>query len=42
MANIQKLLEPINRENTVNIINIYKEDYLPNIYVNPKKIKGKH
>ena len=41
MANIQKLLEPINRENTVNIINIYKEDYLPNIYVNPKKIKGK-
>ena len=40
MANIQKLLEPINRENTVNIINIYKEDYLPNIYVNPKKIKG--
>ena len=42
MANIQKLLEPVNRENTVNIINIYKEDYLPNIYVNPKKIKGKH
>ena len=42
MANLQKLLEPINRENTVNIINIYKEDYLPNIYVNPKKIKGKH
>ena len=42
MANIQKLLEPINRENTVNIINIYKEDYLPNIYVNPKKLKGKH
>lgn len=41
MANIQKLLEPVNRENTVNIINIYKEDYLPNIYVNPKKIKGK-
>ena len=41
MANLQKLLEPINRENTVNIINIYKEDYLPNIYVNPKKIKGK-
>ena len=40
MANIQKLLEPINRENTVNIINIYKEDYLPNIYVNPKKLKG--
>ena len=39
---MQKLLEPINRENTVNIINIYKEDYLPNIYVNPKKIKGKH
>ena len=42
MANLQKLLEPINKENTVNIINIYKEDYLPNIYVNPKKIKGKH
>ena len=42
MANLQKLLEPVNRENTVNIINIYKEDYLPNIYVNPKKIKGKH
>lgn len=42
MANIQKLLEPINSKNTVNIINIYKEDYLPNIYVNPKKIKGKH
>ena len=42
MANIQKLLEPVNRENTVNIINIYKEDYLPNIYVNPKKLKGKH
>ena len=41
MANIQKLLEPVNRENTVNIINIYKEDYLPNIYVNPKKLKGK-
>lgn len=41
MANLQKLLEPINKENTVNIINIYKEDYLPNIYVNPKKIKGK-
>ena len=41
MANIQKLLEPVNRETTVNIINIYKEDYLPNIYVNPKKIKGK-
>lgn len=41
MANLQKLLEPVNRENTVNIINIYKEDYLPNIYVNPKKIKGK-
>ena len=41
MANIQKLLEHVNRENTVNIINIYKEDYLPNIYVNPKKIKGK-
>ncbi len=41
MANLQKLLEPINRENTVNIINIYKEDYLPNIYVNPKKLKGK-
>ena len=42
MANLQKLLEPINSKNTVNIINIYKEDYLPNIYVNPKKIKGKH
>ena len=41
MANIQKLLEPVNRENTVNIINIYKEDYLLNIYVNLKKLKGK-
>ncbi len=41
MANLRKLLEPINSKNTVNIINIYKEDYLPNIYVNPKKIKGK-
>ena len=41
MANLRKLLEPINSKNTVNIINIYKEDYLPNIYVNPKKLKGK-
>lgn len=41
MADINQLLEPITPSNTVNSINIYKVDYLPNVYVNPRKIKGK-
>ena len=41
MADINQLLEPITPSNTVNTINIYKVDYLPNVYVNPRKIKGK-
>ena len=41
MADINQLLEPITSSNTVNTINIYKVDYLPNVYVNPRKIKGK-
>ena len=41
MADINQLIEPITPSNTVNSINIYKVDYLPNIFVNPRKIKGK-
>ena len=41
MADINQLLEHITPSNTVNSINIYKVDYLPNVYVNPRKIKGK-
>ena len=41
MADINQLIEPITHSNTVNSINIYKIDYLPNVYVNPRKIKGK-
>ena len=41
MADINQLIEPITPSNTVNSINIYKIDYLPNVYVNPRKIKGK-
>lgn len=41
MADINQLIEPITASNTVNSINIYKIDYLPNVYVNPRKIKGK-
>ena len=41
MADINQLIEPITPSNTVNSINIYKVDYLPNVYVNPRKIKGK-
>ncbi len=41
MADINQLLEPITPNNTVNSINIYKIDYLPNVYVNPRKIKGR-
>ena len=41
MADINQLIEPITSSNTVNSINIYKVDYLPNVYVNPRKIKGK-
>ena len=41
MADINQLLEPITPSNTVNSINIYKIDYLPNVYVNPRKIKGR-
>ena len=50
MADINQLIEPITPSNTVNSINIYKVDYsdfwsasasyLPNVYVNPRKIKG--
>lgn len=41
MADINKLIEPITPSNTVNSINIYKVDYLPNVFTNPRKIKGK-
>ena len=52
MADINQLIEPITPSNTVNSINIYKEDYsdfwnasasyLPNVFaVNKRKIKGK-
>ena len=41
MADINQLIEPITPSNTVNSINIYKIDYLPNVYVNPRKIKGR-
>ena len=41
MADINQLLEPITPSNTVNSINIYKIDYLPNVFTNPRKIKGK-
>ena len=42
MADINQLIEPITPSNTVNSINIYKIDYLPNVYnFSPKKIKGK-
>ena len=41
MADINQLIEPVTPSNTVNTINIYKVDYLPNVYVNPRKIKGK-
>ena len=41
MADINQLIEPVTPSNTVNSINIYKIDYLPNVYVNPRKIKGK-
>ena len=41
MADINQLIEPITPSNTVNSINIYKIDYLPNVFVNPRKIKGK-
>ena len=52
MADIIQLLEPITPSNTVNSINIYKEDYsdfwsasasyLPNVFaVNKRKIKGR-
>ena len=50
MADINQLIEPITPSNTVNSINIYKVDYsdfwsasasyIPNVYVNPRKIKG--
>ena len=48
---INQLIEPITPSNTVNSINIYKVDYsdlwsasasyLPNVFINPRKIKGK-
>lgn len=41
MADINQLLEPITPTNTVNSINIYKVDYLPNVLQSPRKIKGK-
>ena len=41
MADINQLIEPITPSNTVNSINIYKIDYLPNVFTNPRKIKGK-
>ena len=41
MADINQLLEPITPSNTVNSINIYKVDALPNVFINPRKIKGK-
>ena len=53
MADINQLIEPITPSNTVNSINIYKVDYLPNVYdanpkdlrlfkeQSPRKIKGK-
>ena len=53
MADINQLIEPITPSNTVNSINIYKVDYLPNVFdanpkdlrlfkeQSPRKIKGK-
>ena len=41
MADINQLIEPITPSNTVNSINIYKVDYLPNVFTNPRKIKGR-
>ena len=53
MADINQLIEPVTPSNTVNSINIYKVDYLPNVYdanpkdlrlfkeQSPRKIKGK-
>ena len=53
MADINQLIEPITPSNTVNSINIYKVNYLPNVYdanpkdlrlfkeQSPRKIKGK-
>lgn len=38
---VTQLIEPITPSNTVNSINIYKVDYLPNVFTNPRKIKGK-
>ena len=37
MTDINQLLEPVTQNNTVNSINIYKEDYLPNVFINPNK-----
>ena len=41
MADINQLIEPITPNNTVNSINIYKVDYLPNVFSVNKKIKGR-
>lgn len=41
MADINQLIESITPSNTVNSINIYKVDYLPNVFSVNKKIKGK-
>ena len=41
MADINQLIEPITPSNTVNSINIYKVDYLPNVFNLSRKIKGK-
>lgn len=39
---VTQLIEPITPNNTVNSINIYKVDYLPNVFaVSKRKIKGK-
>lgn len=40
MADINQLIEPITPSNTVNSINIYKVDYLPNVFnANPKDLR---
>ena len=40
MDDINQLIEPITPSNTVNSINIYKVDYLPNVYdANPKDLR---
>ena len=42
MEDINQLIEPITPSNTVNSINIYKIDYLPNVFnFSPRKIKGR-